>query len=284
MAGLNLGFGKSDSESQSSFQDDVWGPQGDALGGMYGQMGGLWDQTMGQQGNINQQAGSLTPQMQNIMDQAGGGYQQQLGGGSFGDTSDIRQRLMGSMGQPSQMGQMYQSIVGGQGNTYIDPMVQAMKAGGLENLQSMQAGTGLDAAAAGQSGSSRHAMQNAMQSRSINEDMIRNEMNMRGGAYDTDLNMRMDIAKMADTNRQSEQDRMMQMMQGSDANQQGGMQFGQNMQNLGMGTMAPWMQAMQNPWTMMNQYSQNMGDPTVLRSGDSSSEDSSWNFGFGASK
>lgn len=284
MAGLNLGFGKSDSESQSSFQDDVWGPQGDALGEMYGQMGDLWDQTMGQQGNINQQAGSLTPQMQNIMDQAGGGYQQQLGGGSFGDTSDIRQRLMGSMGQPSQMGQMYQSIVGGQGNTYIDPMVQAMKAGGLENLQSMQAGTGLDAAAAGQSGSSRHAMQNAMQSRSINEDMIRNEMNMRGGAYDTDLNMRMDIAKMADTNRQSEQDRMMQMMQGSDANQQGGMQFGQNMQNLATGTMAPWMQAMQNQWNMMNQFSQNMGDPTVLQSGDSSGESSGWNVGVGASQ
>ena len=165
------------------------------------------------------------------MNGAIGGYNSQMGGGSFGDTTDIRNKLMGSMGQPSQMGQMYNSIVGGEGNTYIDPMVDAMKRSSMENLDRMNSGTAMDAAAMGQGGSSRHAMQNAMQSRDMNSDMLDREMNMRGGAYDTDLNMKMDIASMADSNRQQEQDRMFNMMSGSDANQQAGMSFGQGMQN-----------------------------------------------------
>ena len=264
--GGSVGGNKSDSSANSN--QNVWGPQGNALQGMYDQASQLWGNQQG--GQLDDIAENLGGYNQDVMDGAMGGYNSQMGGGSFGDTTDIRNKLMGSMGKPSQMGKMYNSIVGGEGNTYIDPMVDAMKRSGMENLDSMHSGTAMDAAAMGQGGSSRHAMQNAMQSRDMNSDMLDREMNMRGGAYDTDLNMKMDIASMADSNNQQEQDRMFNMMSGSDKNQQAGMGFGQGMQNLGMGSMAPWMQAQNQGWNNMGNYANTIGGPTVLTNGNQS--------------
>jgi hypothetical protein len=191
-------------------------------------------------------------------------------GGSFGDTSGMRDSLYGSlqdsMNNPSQTGRMYEDIVGGSGNTYIDPMVQAMKGGMMENRDRMQSGTGLDAAQMGQGGSSRHAMQNAMTDRGISTDMARMEDTMRGNAYDTDLNWKMDIAKQADLGRGQAQERAMGVLGGGDSNRQYGMGYQPTQQNLGMGTMAPWMQASMQPWQQMGQYQQGMQDPTVMTS------------------
>jgi hypothetical protein len=260
--------GGNKSKSKGDMSQDVWGGQTGALQDLYRQAGNLFGTQQG--GELGDMADSLGGYNQDIMSGAMGGYQNQMGGGSFGDTSDIRSNLMESMGQPSQMGQMYNSIVGGEGNDYIDPMVDAMKSGAMENNAMMQSGTAMDAAAMGQGGSSRHAMQNAMTNRATNQDMMDQEANMRGGAYDTDLNMKMGIAGMADNNRQKEQDRMMSMMSGSDRNQQGGMQFGQLLQQLGLGSMAPEMQAQNQGWNNMGNYADAIGGPTVLSSGGNS--------------
>jgi len=276
--GGSVSGNKSKSSSSGSSKQEVWGPQGDALQDLYGQAQGLFDQMGQYTGNLNSQAGQLAPYMQNIMGGAMGGYQDQLGGGSIGDTSDIRNMLMDSMRSQaggSQMGKMYESILGGQGNTYIDPMVDAMKQSGMENLSRMQSGTGLDASAMGQGGSNRHAMQNAMQSRAMNSDMQNRESMMRGAAYDKDLQLKMDIAKQADAGIANTQQNLMGMLGGADRNQQAGMGYGQSMQNLGMGSMAPWMQAMQAPWSNMNQYANVIGRPTVLGSSQQSGSGSS---------
>ena len=263
---------------------DVWGGQQQGLQDMYGSMNNLW----GGMNPMFQQQQSMAPWMQQQMtdtyDQANVGYGNMMSGGSFGDTSDVRNSLMDSLsqsGEGSNMGRMYESIVGGEGNTYIDPMVDAMKSGAMENNAMMQSGTAMNAAAMGQSGSSRHAMENAMTNRNSNRDMMNQETMMRGGAYDKDLAMKMDIAKQADAGVQSTQQRYMDMLGGADSNQQSAMNYGQNMQNLGMGQMAPWMQSMQSPWSMMGQYSNAMGAPTVLSSGKSSSSSSGFNIGAG---
>ncbi|RLD70922.1 MAG: hypothetical protein DRI98_06685 [Bacteroidetes bacterium] len=133
----------------------------------------------------------------------------------------------------------------------------------------------------GQGGSSRHAMQNAMQGAQVNKDMMTQEANMRGGAYDKDLAMKMGIAQQADQSRQSEQDRMMQMMQGSDANRMGGMNYGSSMQNLGMGMMAPWMQAQNQGWGSMGNYANALGGPTVLSQGSQSGDSKAMSGGGG---
>lgn len=280
--GGSVGGNKSKSKSETG--QDVWGPQGGALERLYGNAGDMMDNNNYGQGMLNSIAENLAPYMEKIMNSATGGMDDQLGGGSFGDTTDVRNQLMnnmrGTQGQ-SKMGDMYSSIVGGEGNTYIDPMVDAMKSGAMENNAMLHSGTAMDAASVGQGGSSRHAMQNAMTNRATNKDMMDKETMMRGGAYDTDLNMKMDIARMADTNSQLNNDRLFNMMTGSDSNKQYGMGYGSQAQNLGMGSMAPWMQNMNQGWNNMTNYSNIIGGPTVLGSGSQSG--SSKGAGGGAS-
>ena len=277
MAGFGLGGGSS--KSSSSFDQSVFG--GDAFKGMYGNFGNLWNQMnpfmMGGFDYLNQ----IDPSMQQAVQSGGQGSDYMLGGGSYGNTDDIRSKLLSSMGGRSNMGSMYESIVGGSGNTYIDPMVDAMRSSGNEALNKQLSRGDMTAGAMGQGGSSRHAMQNAMLERSGLDDMNKQETMMRGGAYDKDLMMKMDIARMADNNAQSEQDRMMSMLQGADSNVGAGMNYQPSMQNMSMGMMAPYMQAFMMPWMGAQAYSGAMGDPTVLSSGESSGK--SWNAsgGFG---
>lgn len=273
---LGLGRSRARSKSETEASQNVWQPQGDALTGMYNQLPGVMNQTSAMAGEVANLAPEVSGLLSGYASQANDAYGNQLAGGSVGDTGDIRGLLAQSFARQqggSNTGDMYKSIVGGEGNTYIDPMVNAMKRSGMENLGMMKSRNGLDATAMGQSGSSRHAMENAMATRGMNSDMLDREMMMRGGAYDTDLNMKMDIAKMADTNQLQTQRNMMETLGMSDQNRQAGMGYGTTMQNLGMGMMAPWMQAMNAPWMNMQNYAGVLGDPTVL--GKSSSKSGS---------
>jgi hypothetical protein len=267
---------KSESSSNNNSTDSVWGPQGDALKGLYDQANSLYGQ--GDNFDWGGMAEGLGPFMQSVMSGGQQGFNNMLGGGAYGDTSGIRNSLEESLNKSAQggsnVGNMYESIVGGPGNTYIDPMVNAMKDGAMENNARMQAGTGANAAAMGQGGSSRHAMQNAMTNRRTNQDMLTQETNMRGNAYDKDLAMKMGIAQQADTNLGGTQDRMMQMLSGADSNVQSGMGYGSNLQNLGMGSFAPGFAAQEGNWGGMNQWANILGNPTVLNSssGDGSSK------------
>lgn len=264
---------KSESSADASSKEEVWGTQGDALEKLYGSAADTFGGQEFYTNAINQIAQNLGPQFQGLIDQTKGGMDNLLAGGSYGDTSDVRNALMDSMRSTqggSQMGNMYNSIVGGSGNTYVDPMVDAMKRSGMENLDRMQSNAGLDATAAGQGGSSRHAMQNAMLAKDANNDMLDRETMMRGGAYDKDLQMKMDIARQADAGIQSTQDRYMQMLGGADQNVGQGIGAGNSVYNLGMGSMSPYQQASQSPWDAMTNYTNVLGRPTVLGSSNSS--------------
>lgn len=280
MASFGLGGGSQ--ESSSEFSQDVWAPQGDALKDLWAQSGGM----LGDNRFNNQLWGigqGLNNYNQGLMGGMQGGMENLVGGGSMGDTTELRNQLMDSMrrsdNSPSNTSRMYESIVGGSGNTYIDPMVDAMKKSGMENLDRMHAGTGLDAAAAGQGGSSRHAMQNAMQSKAMNQDLMDREQNLRGMGYDKDLSMKMDIAKMADSNQQANMDRQFDMLKQADTNVGSGMGFGQGAQDLGQGSMSPWQAAQESQW-MPYMWQGNLlnADPTVLSSG--SGDSSGWNMGM----
>lgn len=272
------------SKSSNSASQNVWDTQGDALKDLWAQSGSLLDNTMyGDQ--ANQIAGDLTGYNSGITDSAGAGINNLLGGGSMGDTSGLRDSLMATMlrdaNSPSNTSNMYSSIVGGAGNTYIDPMVEAMKKGGMDNLNRMQSQSGLDAAAMGQGGSSRHAMQNAMLGKEANQDMLAQEAYMRGGAYDKDLEMKMGIANLADQNSQLDKDRMFDMLSQSDNNIATGLGLGETAQDIGTNSMNPWAQAQQMQWNPYMWQGNLIGDPTVL--GQSSGKSSAWNFGANGS-
>ena len=98
---------------------------------------------------------------------------------------------------------------------------------------------------------------------------------------DNDLNMKLGIAQRADQGRASAQDRAMGLISGANQAQQSGLQFGNNMMNMGMQSLNPYMASLQTPWNIMGQYSNVIGPPQVLESGSSWTKSSGSSVGGG---
>ena len=271
-------IGKSKSKSGNQFSNNVWGTQGDALGSLY-------QTTLGQLGqdSYQQQIGSAAYNVQNqvndIVNSQTSAYRDLSSGGVYGDTSDIRQKLLDSMGGRSNMGSMYESIVGGSGNTYVDPLIDQMRKSSAQNVQTLQGGNALDAAAMGQSGSSRQAMQDAMFASQANQDLLNKEAELRYDTYDKDLAMKMGIAQQADYNHQAEQDRLLSMLQGAQSSKENVSNNTALLQTLLSSGLSPWLQAQQGQWNPINNAANAIGSPTIIGSGAGNSKSK----GFGTS-
>ena len=271
-------IGKSKSKSGNQFSNNVWGTQGDALGSLY-------QTTLGQlgQGSYQPQIGSAATNIQNqvndIVNSQTSVNKDLSSGGVYGDTADVRQKLLDSMGGRSNMGSMYESIVGGSGNTYVDPLIDQMRKSSAQNVQTLQGGNALDAAAMGQSGSSRQAMQDAMFANQANKDLLSQEALMRTDAYDKDLAMKMSIAQQADTNRGAEQDRLLSMLQGAQSSKENVSNNTDLLQTLLSSGLSPWLQAQQGQWNPINNAANAIGAPTIIGSGSGNSKSK----GFGTS-
>ena len=271
-------IGKSKSKAGNQFSNNVWGTQGDALGSLYqtilGQLG---------QGSYQPQIGSAADNVQNqandIVNSQTSAIRDLSSGGVYGDTADVRQKLLDSMGGRSNMGSMYESIVGGSGNTYVDPLIDQMRKSSAQNVQTLQGGNALDAAAMGQSGSSRQAMQDAMFANQANKDLLSQEALMRTDAYDKDLAMKMSIAQQADTNRGAEQDRLLSMLQGAQSSKENVSSNNDLLQTLLSSGLSPWLQAQQGQWNPINNAANAIGSPTIIGSGAGNSKSK----GFGTS-
>ena len=226
-----------------SESNSVWGPQGEALAQLYqmafGSMTGtptFQDYSMQSLNQADNRLGQTFNSAQELLNN-------QFNGGIYGDTSDIRQRLLDSTGQRSNMGTMYEQIVGGQGNSYVDPLIDAMRNDSSRNIAMARNANALDAAAAGQSGSSRHAMENAMMADNELTSLANREALLRQQNYDNDMAAKMAIAQQADQNQQMELDRLYAMMEGA--------QGAQNLAGNTLNGMAGFTQANLNPYMQM---------------------------------
>lgn len=266
---------KGSSSSNFSAVQNVWAPQGNALTDLYNEASALYDKFDPSQ--FNSAMDYTQKYNQGLSDAAMPAWQNQLSGGyntnvAQAAESPLMQSLQASLTGPSNTGRMYQSIVGGPGNTYIDPMVNAMKTGVMDNLNRQLPGLNSGAIAAGQMGSSRHGIAEGLMRSDANRDMMQQEANMRGGAYDTDLNWKMDIARMADQNIGSAQDRAISLLNSRDAAAQGALTQGQQMSMYGAGNYDAQMMKSQLPWEALSNYAGIVGDPTVLTSASGSSK------------
>lgn len=295
MFGIGLSGGSSKSDSSS--KQNVWSPQGAALKDMYGNLGGLFNMNMGMLPAFNQMAmGTVMPYMQGLMNPAMGGFTGQMGGGHQGAfagamSPQLQQSLMQSLNGPqgqTNTQRMYSDIVGGQGNEYIQPVVNDMydtmweqlDRGGFKDQAQRAAQTG-------NMGNYNRQMNNTLLANEAMKNTQRAENQLRQGAYDTDLNWKMQIANQADTNtlkdRMNAQNNLMGMYGGADKNVQAGLGGLGNMQQFGMGMMNPYMAMMQMPWMGANNWANILGDPTIL--GESKAKSSAWNasgnVGFG---
>ena len=267
--------GKSKGSSNNSFSTNVWGPQGDALQNLY-------QLAFDQYGKGNDYMSQITGQASNIDNAVNGILDANKGlqsGGAYGDTAEIRQMLLDSMGGRSNTGIMYESIVGGPGNTYVDPLIESMRVDSAQNVATLQGGNAMDAAAMGQSGSSRQAMQDAMFASQANQDLLNKEAELRYDTYDKDLAMKMGIAQQADRNHQAEQDRLLSMIQGSQDSMNNATNMGSLLQSLATGGMDIWLKAQHASWNPLNNLAYIIGNPIILGKSSGSSKSK----GFGTS-
>lgn len=273
---------KSESESESGFKQEVWQPQGSALRNLYSQLGGLFGRTTaGMEGQ--------TPQtqewMRNIQQGSLAPWQEQMAGGAYRDMG-LQEQLMSSlnqsMAQPSAVSEINAMIMGGDGNTYADAMKQQYIDDASRAQQMMLSNLDARAVGAGQSGSSRHGIAQALGQEDINRNLQRQMAQTGFETFDKDLNRKLAIAQQADQANLARQNMMANMIGSQQQAMTGGLQMGQNMQNLGMGSFAPYMM----PWQAAGQYASAIGRPTILGSGSmsGSSESKGMSGGIGGGK
>ena len=101
--------GKSKGSSNNSFSTNVWGPQGDALQNLYQLAFDQYGKGNDYMSQIAGQASNIDNAVNGILD-ANKGLQS---GGAYGDTAEIRQMLLDSMGGRSNVGSMYESSLCG---------------------------------------------------------------------------------------------------------------------------------------------------------------------------
>ena len=274
--GGSLGGSKSGSSSSSS--QNVMSQQIPFLQ----QLWGMATDNVGKNDYINQ-IGNSAQNSQDLLNSlfvSQSGLQNQLAsGGAYGDSQQYIDMLLNSMGQRSNMGTMYESIVGGSGNTYVDPLIQQMQQDSAQNLATLQNANAMDATMAGQSGSSRQAMQNAMLGAQANKDLMTQEAQLRQSNYDNDLAMKMSIAQQADMNHQADQDILLSMIQGSQDSMNNATNMGSLLQSLATGGMDNWLKAQQASWNPLNNMANIIGNPTILGKSSGSSKSK----GFGTS-
>lgn len=253
------GKSESSSDNQAQFDQSVWGPQGNALQSLYGQMGNLFGQTQNQ---MQQQIPGAVGQQQQVFDQSMPAWQRQLQGGAYQGMDlqgDYNRALQGGGNEQF----INQSIMGGAGNNYAQAMKDQLAGDAMDRMGRQFAASDLRASNAGQPGSSRHGIVQADIARQGMDQLADQQTNIGFQSFDKDLDRKLGIAQRAD---QFDMGRLQQtggMLGAQNQAMTGGLNFGGQQQNLGMGQFAPSMA----PWQAAGQYASNIGRPTVLGSG-----------------
>jgi hypothetical protein len=273
--GGSVGKSESDSQNQGNFSQGVWEGQAGPLGALYSQAGNLFG---GGNQSMQQQIPGAVGNLQGIFDQSMQPWQNQMQGGAYQGMD-----LQGQYNRDRQGGGNEQfineSIMGGAGNNYVDAMKGQLQQDSTQRLGQSLATLDNRAGAYGQSGSSRHGLAQSKLFDDSNRDLSRQQTNIGFDTFDKDLDRKLGIAQRAD---QFDMDRLNlsgQMLGNQNQAMQGGLNYGGQMQNLGMGQFAPYMA----PWQAMGQYANTVGAPTVLGSGQSSGDSSSKGFGLSGS-
>lgn len=274
--GGSAGKSKSDSNNDSKFQQQVWETQGDALGNLYNQLGGLFNKSYS---GMRSQIPGAVDQQQGVFDAANPAWQQQLGGGAY-QGMDLQNQYNQSLQGGGNEQFINQSIMGGDGNNYVQAMQDQMSRNSMDSLGRKLAMNDARAAGLGQSGSSRHGITESNIYDQADEGLFDAQTRLGYETFDKDLERKLGIAQRADQFDMGRLNNVSGMLGAQQGAMQGGLNFGQGMQNLGMGQFAPYMA----PWQMSGQYASQMGAPTVLGYGSGSGSSDSKGFGGSGGK
>ncbi len=267
----SLGKSESDSRNQGQFSQNVWGPQGGALQDVYSGIGNLFNQT--NRGMQNQIPGAMA-QQQGVFGDANQAWNQQMQGGATAGM-DLQGNYQNALQGGGNEQFIDQSIMGGQGNNYVDAMKGQMQDDSSQRLGRQFAQSDARASGAGMGGSSRHGLLQARLAEDENDRLGAQQTALGFNTFDRDLDRKLGIAQRADRFDMGRLENTSGMLNSQDQAMQGGLNYGQNMQNLGMGQFAPQMA----PWQAAGQYANAIGRPTVLGSGSGSGASNAKGFG-----
>lgn len=260
--GGSVGKSKNNSSNQSSFSQTIPQFQQDALKSLYGSAASLYSGFLPQIQGMTPQA---IRQLQGVFSSSAPAWQQQMQGGAFKDlnANSVYNSINSSINTPSNMQAINSMIMGGSGNNYADAMKNQYIQDANKASENMLSNLDARAAAAGMSGGSRHGIATAQGFNDINRNLQSNLAQTGFNTFDKDLDRKLNIASQADQAILARQQMMSSMLGQKQAAMQGGLNYGQNMQNLGMGSFAPLMM----PWQGLQNYAATIGSPTVLSSG-----------------
>ena len=273
-------YSQSNAKNQSSFNQQIPKWQSDALTKMY-------DAAAGTFGNTGSAINAQTPGVQSYIEQTNQSampeWQSQLNGGVYqgmDNANKLSESLQQSLSSPTNTQNIYGQMMGGQGNNYADAMKASYLGDANRATDNMLANLDSRAAASGMSGGSRHGVATSQGMYDINSNLQKNLAETGYNTFDKDLNNKLNIAQQADSGTLARQQMMAGMLGQQQGVQTGALNFGGQMQNLGMGSFGPTMM----PWQNMSNYANSIGSPTVLSSGSSSGNSSAMGVGTGGGK
>ena len=270
-----LGFSDSDSGSNSSFNEFLSPDQLPYLQDMWSNLGSMFQMFAP---FMQQSAGAGTDMMGDTLNTIDPYWNDMLGGGVYEGMdlqSDYDAAFQNLLNPSTYQRDLYTDIMGGEGNDYVDALGGMMREISDESLGRSLAT--LDQRAGLMSGSS--GWENAMGDIISDSDRDLNAA-LYGLGYETfdqDLQNKLDIAGMADTNWLNAATNAMNTAAGSLAAEQGvntgALDFGGDLWNAGL-------TQMMLPMQLMSMFS-NMFNPITLGEGSSTSSSDSTGFGFG---
>ncbi len=253
------------SHDMSQMAQYINSPQNAALANLYGSAQQVFNNN---QGSVDAGRNVAMQNAQNVMNTAMPAWQNQLNGGAYQGIDAggmLTNSLNHSLNSPTNTQSIYNQIMGGQGNNYADAMKASYIGDANRTMDNMMRTLDARATGSGMSGGSRHGVAQAQGMYDINSNLQQNLARTGYETFDKDLANKLQIAQAADSNTLARQQMLSDMIGARNATSQGALQFGEGMQNLGLGTMAPASAA----WGNVQGLTNAIGSPTILNYGNS---------------
>jgi len=219
-----------------------------------------------QNANVKAMAPQLQAQMAEALGKQNASHNALSGGGAYAgaDLNSILGKIEGFQNTPSQSTGLYESIMGGQGNDYVDAMKNIFTKDAQRTRDLSEASLDARLAGTGMAGGSRHGVAEALISRDIDKNLQDNMTKVGYDSFDKDLQNKLGIARMADEQMTARQGMYANLasgaLQGKDANMNQAANMIPGIQKSIMGQLAP----SQMPWQNLQNYSAAIGNPTIL--------------------
>jgi len=258
-----LGTQSSSSNSVGNSNQRIPAYQRRALANLMGQA----KNTMASQtANVNAMIPQVQQQMAGVLGKQGQAFDNLNAGGAYSsaDLNSILSKVEGFQNTPSQSTGLYESIMGGQGNNYVDAMKNMFYKDAQRTRDLSEASLDARMAGTGMAGGSRHGVAEALISRDIDKNLQDQMTKVGYDSFDKDLQNKMNIAKLADEQTTARQGMFANLgsmaLQGKNANMNTAASMIPSMGQTAMSQFAPTML----PWTNLQNYSAAIGNPTVL--------------------